>query len=50
MRLSITYTRDDGFYSFSVSTDFPLRIVLRVYAQDDQRVTIQHPTRGRYFP
>jgi hypothetical protein len=49
MRLGITYTRDDGFYSFSVSTAFPLRIVLRVYAQDDQRVTIQHPTRGRYF-
>jgi hypothetical protein len=42
-RLDVTYTGEDGSYSFSVPTAFPLRIVLRVYAQDDQRVNVRPP-------
>lgn len=48
-RLDVTYTSGDGSYSFSVPTAFPLRLVLRVYARDDRRVTIRHPRRGPYF-
>jgi hypothetical protein len=50
-RLDVTYTGEDGSYFFSVPTAFPLRIVLRVYAQDDQRVTVRppNPTQAPYF-
>ncbi len=47
-RLGVTYTGEDGSYSFSVPTAFPLRLVLRVYARDDRRVAVQDPSRGPY--
>ncbi|WP_322802642.1 hypothetical protein, partial [Thermoflexus sp.] len=47
-RLDVTYTSEDGSYSFSVPTAFPLRLVLRVYARDDRRVAVRDPIWGPY--